>query len=199
VAQITITIINVPPVVNVPTSTIIVGGVVNRNILADITDDNNNIDLSTLKILIQPSSGAAASLDASGNLTVDYAGLKFVGTDQLTIEICDLDGLCTTQIIFIEVEPPNVVVYNAVSPNGDDKHDYLEIENAEFFPNNQVKIMNRWGDIVYEINGYDNDANKFTGVNNKGGNGELPTGTYYYNIVLGDGSKPLTGFFTLRR
>ena len=202
IAKITITIINVPPVVDVPPSTILVGGIVTRNILADITDDNDNIDFSTLKIITQPSSGAPASLDAGGNLTVDYAGLKFVGTDQLTIEVCDLDGLCTTQIIFIEVEPPSVVVYNAVSPNGDDKHDYLEIENAEFFPNNQVKIMNRWGDIVYEINGYDNDANKFTGVANKGGNGELPTGTYYYSIVIvqNDGSETtLKGFFTLRR
>jgi len=175
------------------------GGIVSRNILADITDDNDNIDLSSLKITVQPISGALASLDASGNLTVDYTGLKFAGSDQLTIEICDLDGLCTTQIIFIEVEPPGVTVYNAVSPNGDDKHDYLEIENAEFFLENQVKIMNRWGDIVFEISHYDNDAAKFTGVANKNGSGELPSGTYYYNIVLGDGSKPLTGFFTLRR
>ena len=198
-AQIIITIINVPPVVDVPPSTIIVGGIVTRNILADITDDNDNIDPSTLKILVQPISGATASLDASGNLTVDYAGLKFIGTDQLTIEICDLDGLCTSQVIFIEVEPPGVTVYNAVSPNGDSKHDFLEIENAEFFSNNQVKIMNRWGDLVFEIAGYDNDTKKFIGVANKNGSGELPSGTYYYNIVLGDGSKDLTGFFTLRR
>lgn len=198
-AQIIITIINVPPVVDVPPSTIIAGGVVIINVLTDISDDNDNLDLTSLKITIQPQSGALASLDASGNLTVDYSGLKFAGTDQLTIEICDLDGLCTTEVITIEVEPPGVIVYNAVSPNGDDKHPYLEIENAEFFLENQVKIMNRWGDIIYQVDWYNNDSNKFIGVANKNGSGELPSGTYYYNIVLGDGSKPLTGFFSLRR
>ena len=59
--------------------------------------------------------------------------------------------------------------------------------------------MNRWGHLVFETTGYDDLDNNFKGVANKGGNGELPSGTYYYNIVLGDGSEPITGFLTLRR
>jgi gliding motility-associated-like protein len=198
-ALVNITIANSAPKVAVPSSTISAGGVVVIDVLAGITDDNNNIDLSSLKIIIQPLSGAVASFDASGMLTVDYSGLKFAGTDKLTIEVCDVDGLCTSQEITIEVEPPGVVVYNAVSPNGDGKHDFLEIENAEFFTGNKVQVMNRWGDVVYQVDGYDNATKSFTGVANSNGNGELPPGTYYYNIVLGDGSPELNGFFRLRR
>ena len=62
--------------------------------------------------------------------------------------------------------------------------------------------MNRWGDIVFEVDGYDNATNNFVGTANKGGNGDLPTGTYYYTVglVLSDGStQTISGFFTLRR
>ena len=198
-AQINITIINVPPVVVIPPSTIMAGGIVTVNVLDGISDDNGNLDPSSLIIISNPQSGAIATLDANGILTVDYTGLTFAGTDQLTIEVCDLDGLCTNEVISINVETPGVVVYNAISPNGDNKHDFLEIENIELFPNNHVKIMNRWGDLVFEIDSYDNNGNNFTGTANKGGSGELPTGTYYYNIVLGDGSKAISGFFSLRQ
>jgi hypothetical protein len=67
--------------------------------------------------------------------------------------------------------------------------------NGEFFPGKPVKIMNRWGNIVFEVEGYDNDANKFTGSANKGCAGDLPTGTYYYNMLLGDVSEAISGFF----
>jgi hypothetical protein len=58
--------------------------------------------------------------------------------------------------------------------------------------------MNRLGDIVYEVNGYNNNTTKFGGTANKGG-GELPSGTYYYLISPGDGSADINGFFSLRR
>ena len=62
--------------------------------------------------------------------------------------------------------------------------------------------MNRWGDLVFEIDGYDNDVKKFIGTANMGGEGDLPSGTYYYtiNVELSDGTaKTISGFITLRR
>ena len=90
-----------------------------------------------------------------------------------------------------------IKVYNAVSPNGDSKHDFLEIENIESFPNNEVVIFNRWGDVVFEIQGYNNLESSFTGDNNKGN--ELPSGTYYYSVNLNDGSEVLRGFLVINR
>jgi gliding motility-associated-like protein len=195
----TINLTNEPPVINIPPANGMPGGVVAVDVLSGITDKNGNIDLSSLKVIVQPSSGAFASFDSDGNLSIDYTGIEFVGTDQLTIEVCDFDGLCTSYIITVEIAVPPVIVYNAVSPNGDGKHDYLELENVEFFPANTVVILNRWGDIVFEINGYDNSSNVFEGNSNRGGKGELPSGTYFYEIDLKNGSKLINGFFTLRK
>lgn len=196
-AMATITIINEPPVVNVPPANGQAGGTVQVDVLSGITDINGNIDLSSLAVIIQPLSGASANFDANGNLLVDYTEVNFTGTDQLTIEVCDFDGLCTQEIITIEIAEPAVSVYNAVSPNGDGKHDYLEIEGIEFYTSSRVIVMNRWGDIVYQVNGYDNNNVRFEGLTSNGG--ELPSGTYYYQIDLGDGSAATTGYFSLRR
>ncbi len=78
----------------------------------------------------------------------------------------------------------DVVVYNAVSPNGDGDNNYLRIENIERFPNNSVSIFNRWGTLVYKTTNYGASGNVFRGVSDGRGtsnkNENLPTGTYYY-------------------
>lgn len=97
-------------------------------------------------------------------------------------------------------EAPNnfISVINAVSPNGDGMHDFLKILNIESFPDNQIRIFNRWGDKVFELSGYDNADNVFRGVGNVNDNHELLDGTYYYVIDLGSGDK-VNGFLVLRR
>ena len=54
----------------------------------------------------------------------------------------------------------------AVSPNGDGLHDFLEIENIEQFPENQVIIYDRWGGQVYSAKGYNNTSTVFEGIGN---------------------------------
>lgn len=93
----------------------------------------------------------------------------------------------------------NLNIYNVVTPNGDDVHDFLKIGNIINFPNNQVIIYNRWGDKVFELNGYNNMEKIFNGISNVGGNKELDTGNYYYAIDKKDGSKKETGFLLLKR
>lgn len=92
----------------------------------------------------------------------------------------------------------NVIVYNGVSPNGDGYNDYFQIFNIDHYPSNTVSIYNRWGDKVFEVNGYDNDQKVFKGENNTTGNGKLSSGVYFYKILLGDGSKELTGYLELK-
>ncbi len=164
-----------------------------------IFDLNDNVDFSTLTVLVQPASGASASIDASNNLTVDYTNVFFTGQDQLTLEVCDFSGACASAIVDILITETDIIVYNAVSPNGDGAHDFLEVVNIEFFPNNSIQIFNRWGDVVYATEGYDNLNTIFTGIANKGSSGELPTGTYYYSIDLNNSSEVKSGFFMLSR
>lgn len=193
-----ITIINQPPVIDNASFTPPTGNApIEFDLTTLISDPNNNLDYSSLRIVSQPISGALASIDANGVLTIDYTGITYSGNDELQIEICDLVGVCTVQTIIIpnvEVggENPPIKVFNAVSPNGDGYHDFLEIENIEFYPKNTVIILNRWGSEVERFQGYNNQNVVFNSTN-------LPTGTYYYHVLPGkEDVKTVTGFFILK-
>jgi gliding motility-associated-like protein/uncharacterized repeat protein (TIGR01451 family) len=85
-----------------------------------------------------------------------------------------------------------ITVYNAVTPNGDGYNDYFFINGFDCYAKNEVEIYNRWGVLVYDVQGYDNqdELKRFNGYSNgravyKQGEG-LPTGTYYYVIKYTD-------------
>jgi uncharacterized repeat protein (TIGR01451 family)/gliding motility-associated-like protein len=92
-----------------------------------------------------------------------------------------------------------VTVPEGFSPNNDGFNDRFEIPGLDAYPENHVIIMNRWGNKVYEASPYLND---WDGTNMFGvsvGGSELPAGTYFYIIELGDDSKPVKGFIYLSR
>ena len=72
------------------------------------------------------------------------------------------------------------------SPNGDGVNDGFEIKNIENYPNNQLKIFNRWGNLVYQKDGYLNEFVGFANVGDAAGKEKLPAGTYYVILVYGD-------------
>jgi gliding motility-associated-like protein len=90
-------------------------------------------------------------------------------------------------------------VYNAISADGDERNAIMRISNITSFTNNKVSVFNRWGDKVFEVKGYDNDQKAFRGDSNMGGTKELPAGTYFYVIDLGDGSPLVNGYISLKR
>ncbi len=191
---------NEAPEIDPPTDiTTDVGDDVEVGLLVTLFDPNNNLDLSTLEILDQPISGALAFIDNDGILIVEYSGTSFTGIDQLQYRICDFSSECTTAILEILVEPKTINPFNAVSPNGDGRHDFFEIENIQFFPDNRVVIFNRWGNKIFETDGYDNRNNIFAGAANVGVSDEVPEGTYFYRIDLNDGSDPYSGFLVINR
>ena len=73
-----------------------------------------------------------------------------------------------------------------VTPNGDNVHDYFEIRGLENFPDNTVKIYNRWGVLVFSTRAYDTNGNVFNGTSNGrvtiDADQNLPVGTYFYII-----------------
>ncbi|MFA9192738.1 gliding motility-associated C-terminal domain-containing protein, partial [Flavobacterium sp. FZUC8N2.13] len=81
----------------------------------------------------------------------------------------------------------SIVVHNAFTPNNDGTNEVFKIDNIEdtlCYPENSVEIYNRWGVLVYETKGYNNDDKAFKGfsegrvtVDKSAG---LPTGTYFY-------------------
>ena len=73
------------------------------------------------------------------------------------------------------------------SPDGDGINEFWEIKGIRSYPDNVVSIYNRWGDLVFQIEGYNNSGNVFRGDANKStgrGAGKLPEGTYFFTIEI---------------
>lgn len=62
----------------------------------------------------------------------------------------------------------------------------FRIINIESYPDNDVKIYNRWGVLVFQTPSYDNEARAFRGISNGRSTvqqeEELPVGVYFYII-----------------
>ncbi|WDF65168.1 Ig-like domain-containing protein [Flavobacterium sp. KACC 22763] len=89
----------------------------------------------------------------------------------------------------VTLEPICLTVYNEFTPNNDGKNDLFRIDCIESYPNNELKVFNRYGALVYSKAHYENDWNgtaNVSGVINRGD--MLPTGTYFYVITIGDGT-----------
>lgn len=86
-------------------------------------------------------------------------------------------------------------VFNQFSPNGDGVNDTLIINNIQDtqYQNNTFEIYDRYGNQVYSVTGYDNTWR------GEGNNGELPKGTYFYVLDLGDGSAVKKGWIQIIR
>jgi gliding motility-associated-like protein len=102
-------------------------------------------------------------------------------------------GNCTaSDTLLVKILLP-VKVPNAFSPNGDGVNDRWEIPNLADYPNCRVQVFNRYGQVVYNSNGY---SAPWDGTM-KGK--PLPLATYYYIIDLNSGFQPLQGSVTIVR
>jgi gliding motility-associated-like protein len=93
---------------------------------------------------------------------------------------------------------PEVFIPEGFSPNGDGKFDQFVITGPSIKAI-RLQVFDRWGNLVYENQNYQND---WSGVANQGNvvNGtQLPEGTYYYVINIEGESESRRGYFTLWR
>lgn len=114
---------------------------------------------------------------------VNYNGIGDVCED------CNKDGIP----FYLDQFICDIAVIPGFSPNGDGLHDFFIINNIELHPNNNLKIFNRWGSIVFEGKQY---KNTWDGIATEGGGNKLlPAGPYFYVIELDEtGVKPVTGW-----
>lgn len=90
----------------------------------------------------------------------------------------------TTEIdcsVFIEV-------YNLITPNGDGKNDFFEIEDLQK-NTYALKIYNSWGSLVYSNDNYNNDLNSDF----------LEDGIYYYSLTHYKNKRNLKGWLHVLR
>ncbi len=80
------------------------------------------------------------------------------------------------------------------TPNGDNANDLFTITDVDYFTKSNLVVFNRWGNIIYQAAPY---VNTWDGKNENGD--ELPDGTYFYALDLGNGHEPYKGFVVITR
>lgn len=129
------------------------------------------------------------------NQTVDYLpDTDFCGLDSFQYVLCNPYG-CDTATVRIEVlcfELDTIIIYNGFSPNDDGVNDTFTILNIENFPDSDLSVYNRWGNLVYQTIGYQNDWNGYYEGR------PLTDGTYFYYLKL-DGRREFTGYLQINK
>lgn len=114
-------------------------------------------------------------------LTPDSAGAYMVGvTDPYGCE----NIFSNVIVIELQQEISATDIPQGFSPNGDGINDFFVILPITAYPDNSLKIFNRWGAEVYYLKPYDNS---FNGIGSNGN--DLPDGTYFYILKLGNGQE----------
>jgi len=105
------------------------------------------------------------------------------------------NNAATVDGIFVDLinEQDPGFLYNQFSPNGDGVNDRLVVNSIELYPGVHIQIFDRYGNSVYEARNYDNSWD------GTGKNGNLPKGTYFYILDLGDGSEVRKGWIQIIR
>ncbi len=175
-----------PTVANAPPVAVDDNGVtaINTPVTIDVLL-NDTINGTLVNILSQ-------TLPSNGNLFIESEGVfrytpnrGFCGrVDSFTYTITN--GIAfDTATVRIQVTCDELVIFSGFSPNGDGVNDDFRVLGIEEFPDNRFIVFNRWGNEVFNQRGYDNSlAKAFTGRwNGK----DLPDGTYFYVLDLGNG------------
>jgi gliding motility-associated-like protein len=131
---------------------------------------------------------------SSDSLATNLAGGVY------SITVTDQNG-CTAQLtVNLNCVEDTIIIPQLVTPNNDGKNDVWAVDLSNY-PSNQVKIFNRWGNLVYSAAPYTQPWDGRVGDNIplSLGNGYLPVGTYFYVIdLLGDGTQIFKGYLELQ-
>ena len=106
-------------------------------------------------------------------------GLKETTTFTVTMSLGE-DCIDIHEVTILVKDPEVEQPPSAFSPNGDGWNDTWVIKNIEAYPDNEVRIYNRWGQIIYKQIGY-TPENAFDGSRH---GQQLPDATYYFIVEL---------------
>ena len=136
-----------------------------------------------------------------------------VGSDQipppadeatLTFTANDYCGTAQEEVV-LQLIPCFIQASNVITPDSDGEtagyfsgglNEAWYIEGIERLQNVQVRIFNRWGNLVYENDNYSNN-NPWYGNASKGD--ELEAGVYFYTITASENIDPIEGTVTIFR
>ena len=156
-----------------------------------LLNDTINGNLLNIIILDQPLNGSVSS-SAFDLVYLPDPGFCD-GVDSFKYAIQNEVGWDTATVI-IEIMCTDLNIFTGFSPNGDNINETWIILGIERFPNNTVKVYNRWGNLVYEELGYTNN----NGWDGSWNSQPLPDGTYFYIVTDGE-SQTFNGYLQIQR
>jgi gliding motility-associated-like protein len=189
------------------------------NVTGNVMSNDANTSGATLTASVvsgpTPSQGTF-TMNPNGTYTFTPAP-GFSGPVDVVYEVCGGTPVsCAKATLHILVQEPPVLIgspiddgveiFNSVSPNGDGDNDVFVIRNIENYPNNTVSIYNRWGVLVYEVDGYGQNDKVFKGISEGRvtvqQSEELPEGTYFYilrYVNFAGEEKQRSGYLYIKR
>ncbi|RQO66034.1 hypothetical protein DBR43_27730 [Pedobacter sp. KBW06] len=157
----------------------------------------------------QVSKGDVVTLTATGGTTYVWANSAGILSGQntavltvrpretttYTVTATNANGCSQSQTFTLGILDDLALIKgtNILSPNGDGFNDKWIIDNIDFYPNNEVKVFDKAGRILYNKKGYDNSWEGT--VDGR----PLDEGTYYYIIDFGTNRLKFRGFITVIR
>ncbi len=139
-----------------------------------------------------------------GQVTNQASVRAVAANGEIVEDISDDDSNNFDDPTVIVLDGCTVKVYNLVSQTIAG-YEHLHIQGIECYPNNSVMIYNRWGVLVYETTGYNNEDKAFRGISEGRVTVDkstgLPEGTYYYILKYVKEGQPIekAGFLHLTR
>lgn len=141
-------------------------------VLENDVPGNSAILVGRVRVVVQPRNGTVF-VNSDGSIT--YASnTGFVGNDTFIYEIIDENGLRDIATVRMIINTAELLIPNAVTPNGDGKNDLFVIQGLENYDSADLTIFNRWGNEVYRNRNYQQNWDG-AGVSD---------GTYYYRLLL---------------
>ena len=95
-----------------------------------------------------------------------------------TVKVYNEENCMDTATVRVKVR--GVIIPQVFTPNDDNNHDTWNILNIENYPDAEVEIFNRWGQMVTFLKG----AEVIRNWNGEYKGSDLPVGTYYYVLKL---------------
>ncbi len=138
-------------------------------------------------------SGPDSFFSTLQNPIITTVNTAATGIYKLTVS--DMNG-CSVKdsVILRSMHEICLIIPDAISPNRDLVNDVWNIGNIELYPDVEITIYNRWGQMVWH-----SDRGYTVPWNGRSRGEDLPIDSYHYLIDLHNGSKPIIGDVTIVR
>ena len=113
--------------------------------------------------------------------------------DTYSVTVTDSIGCNLTVAEYVDNIEGCLFIADAVTPNGDGYNDEWIVGGLQDFPESNVKLYNRYGQLIYEsLPGED------VFWDGRYNDNKLPVADYYYVILLNPDDQPITGTVSLK-